>query len=345
MKLDVVVKRPLRVLVPVHEDLMPPKSIEGLSDEDIQPWKTEYDVITTLSNMGHEVLPVGVYSDLGVIRRAIEQFKPHIAFNLLEEFHGDSLYDQHMVSYLELQKIPYTGCNPRGLTLGHDKALSKKILAYHRIPVPNFAVFPVNRKVRRPRRLEFPLFVKSLIEEGSVGISRASIVHDDAKLVERVSFIHRQTNGTAIAEQYIEGREIYVSVLGNNQLRTLTPWELFISNLPEGAPMIATDRVKWDYQYQKKAGVVTKAAKLTSEQHNELARLSKRIYRSLYLSGYARLDFRLDTQGRFFLLEANPNPNLSFGEDFAEAAEHGGLSYDALLQKIITLGMSYQKWA
>jgi D-alanine-D-alanine ligase len=131
--------------------------------------------------------------------------------------------------------------------------------------------------------------------------------------------------------------------LGNHQLRTLTPWELFISNLPEGAPMIATDRVKWDYQYQKKAGVMTKAAKLTPEQNNQLARLSKRIYRNLYLSGYARLDFRLDARGHFYLLEANPNPNLAFGEDLAEAAEHSGLSYQALLQKIITLGLGYRQ--
>lgn len=343
MKKDLVVKKPLRVLVPVHEDLMPPDSVEGLTEKDIQPWKTEFDVISTLRIMGHEVLPVGVYDDLGVIRQAIDQFKPHIAFNLLEEFHGDSLFDQHVVSYMELRRLPYTGCNPRGLTLGHDKALSKKILVYHRIPVPNFTVVPVNRKIRRPRRLAFPLFVKSLAEEGSVGISQASIVYDDEKLMERVSFIHRQTKGPAIVEQFIEGREIYVGVLGNQQLRTLAPWELFIANLPEGAPIIATDRVKWDYQYQKKAGVMTKAAKLTPEQHNRLAHLSKRIYRNLYLSGYARLDFRLDAQGQFYLLEANPNPNLSFGEDFAEAAEHTGIGYEALLQKIITLGLNFRK--
>ena len=337
------VRKPLRVLVPVHEDLLPPDSIDGLSDEEIQPWKTEFDVIATLRNMGHEVHPIGVYSDLQVIRRAIQEFRPHIAFNLLEEFHGDSLYDQHVVSYLELQKLPYTGCNPRGLTLSHDKALSKKILAYHRIPVPHFAEFPLNRKVRRPSRLAFPLIVKSLTEEGSVGISRASIVYDDEKLKERVSFIHRQTQSAAIAEQYIEGREIYVAVLGNSQVRTFTPWELVISNLPDGAPLIATGRVKWNYKYQEKAGVATHAARLTPEQEKELERLSKRISRNLYLSGYARLDFRLDAKGQFYLLEANPNPNLSFGEDFAEAAEHDGLGYDALLQKLITLGLRYHR--
>src|SRR5688572_5777316 len=186
----------LRVMVLVHEDLVPPDTIEGLSAKEIAPWKTEWDVISTVKKMGHDVYPVGVYNNLGVIDNALIEHKPHIAFNLLEEFHGYPLYDQHVVSYLELMKQPYTGCNPRGLTLAHDKALTKMILAYHRLQVPNFAVFPIKRKVRRPKRLTFPLLVKSISEEGSVGISQASVVHDDDKLKQRVEFIHRQ-NKTA----------------------------------------------------------------------------------------------------------------------------------------------------
>src|SRR6185436_14905082 len=199
----------------VREDLMPPDSLDGYSERDVELMKTEYDVVSTLKSMGHEVRPVGVRSELGVIREAIEEYKPHVAFNLLEEFDGYPLFDQHMVSYLELKKQKYTGCNPRGLTLSHDKALTKKILSYHRIPLPRFAVFPPNRKVKRPNRLTFPLFVKSVIDEGSIGISQASIVRDDEKLAERVDFIHRQTGSVAIAEQFIEGREIYVGVIGN----------------------------------------------------------------------------------------------------------------------------------
>jgi D-alanine-D-alanine ligase len=334
-------KKRLRVLVLVHEDLVPPDSIEGLSDREIQPWKTEYDVISTLQRMGHEARPVGLYSDLGVIRKALEEERPHVAFNLIEEFHGYAVFDQHVVSYLELMKQPYTGCNPRGLTLARDKALTKKILAYHRVQVPSFGVFPVRRKARRPKHLKFPLVVKSLIEEGSVGISQASLVHDDEKLAERVAFIHRQTSGPAIAEQYIEGREIYVGVIGNERLQAYTPWELVIQRLPEGAPHIATDKVKWDHTYQEKVGVVTRPADLTPELRKRLEHLSKRIYRILNLSGYARLDYRLTEDGRFHLLEANPNPNISHGEDFAEAAEHSGIGYEALLQKIVTLGLSY----
>jgi len=320
---------------------MPPERLEDGVDIEKQPWRTEYDVITTLKSMGHEVYPVGLQSDLAVIGKAREEHKPHVAFNLLEEFDGHALFDQHVVSYLELLKQSYTGCNPRGLTLAHDKALTKKILSYHRIPVPGFAVFPMGQKVLRPARLRFPLFVKSIIEEGSVGISQASVVNDDEKLAERVEFIHRTTNSHAIAEQYIEGREIYVGVIGNKRLQTYTPWELVINNLPEGSLNIATGRLKWNPDYQKKVGLVTKPADLSEDLQQQVALLSKRIYRHLSLSGYARMDYRLSNNGKFYLLEANPNPQIAKNEDFADSAAHCGIGYAQLLQKILTLGISY----
>jgi D-alanine-D-alanine ligase len=334
-------KTKLRLLVLLSQELMPPETIPDGVEKEKQSWRTEYDVITTLKSMGHDVYPVGLASDLAVIAKAREEHKPHIAFNLLEDFEGQALFDQHVVSYLELLKQAYTGCNPRGLTLAHDKALTKKILSYHRIAVPGFAVFPVGQKVVRPQRLKFPLFVKSVVEEGSVGISQASVVNDDTKLAERVEFIHRQTNNHAIAEQYIEGREIYVSVIGNRKLQTYTPWELVINNLPEGALNIATGRLKWNPDYQKKVGLVTKPANLPPELERDLKLLSKRIYRHLCLSGYARLDYRLTNNGKFYLLEANPNPQIAINEDFADSAAHSGLKYPQLLQKIITLGLSY----
>ncbi len=320
---------------------MPPETIPDGVEKEKQAWRTEYDVISTLKSMDHEVYPVGLASDLAVIAKAREEHKPHIAFNLLEDFEGQALFDQHVVSYLELLKQPYTGCNPRGLTLAHDKALTKKILSYHRIAVPGFAVFPMGQKVVRPLRLKFPLFVKSVVEEGSVGIAQASVVNDDDKLAERVEFIHRQTNSHAIAEQYIEGREIYVSVIGNRNLQTYTPWELTIKNLPDGALNIATGRLKWNPDYQKKVGLVTKSANLSEDLQRKLELLSKRIYRHLCLSGYARLDYRMTNDGEFYLLEANPNPQIALNEDFADSAAHSGLKYPQLLQKIITLGLSY----
>jgi len=335
--------RRLRILVLVHEDLVPPDSVEGLSDAQVEPFKTELDVTATLRGMGHTAVPLGVGSDLAVIRAAIDEHKPHVCFNLLEEFDGVDVFDAQVVAYLEMVGQHYTGCNPRGLMLAHDKALSKMVCRYHRIPVPRFHVFPMGRKVHRPKHLKLPLLVKSLTEEGSVGIAQASVVYDDDKLAERVAFVHDKLGTDAIAEQYIDGRELYVGVMGNERLATLPIWELRMTKLRDDAPKIATGKIKWDAKYQERVGVETGPAKDLPEGLSEtLPKLCKRIYRALDLSGYARLDFRLDPDGRPFLLEANPNPQLMYGEDLAESAEHAGLDYEQLLQRILNLGMRYR---
>ena len=233
-QVDRAMKR-LRVLVLMHPDLVPPDSTKGYSEQEINEWKTEYDVVSTLRAAGHEVRPLGVHDELKPIRDEIEGWKPHVVFTLLEQFHGEVIYDQNVASYLELMRIPYTGCNPRGLMLARGKDLSKTLVHYHRIPVPAFAVFPLRRKVRRPSRLALPLIVKSLSEDASWGISQASVVDTDEKLAERVAFIHERIGTAAIAEQYIEGRELYVGVLGNDRLRVLPVWELKFGNMAEGA--------------------------------------------------------------------------------------------------------------
>jgi len=332
-----------RVLVLMHEDLVPPRSLEGYTDKEILEWKVEFDVLEGLRELGHEVRPLGVRSDLGVVQTAIEEWKPHIAFNLLEEFHGVAVYDHHVVSYLELMRQPYTGCNPRGLLIAHDKALSKKILTFHRIPTPKFGVYPIGRKVKRPKRLEFPLVVKSATEHASLGISQASVVHNDEKLRERVDFIHSQVMTDAIVEHYVEGRELYVGVIGNQRLQTFPIWEFVFTNPRENVPLIATEKAKWDPEFQQRRGVETHAAEnLSPEIEQAIAKLCKRVYRALDLSGYARMDLRLTPEGRVYVLEANPNPNLEYGEDFAESAEKVGISYDVLLQRIISLGRRFQ---
>ncbi len=335
--------RKLRVLVLMHEDNIPPESLEGYTDKEILEWKAEYDVVTTLRERGHEVHPLGVRSDLGVIRDTIKEWKPHIAFNLLEEFHGVAVYDQHVISYLELMKQHYTGCNPRGLMLAHDKALSKKILSYHRIRVPKFAVFPIGQKVQLPRNLTLPLFVKSLIEEGSYGISQASLVHSEEKLQERVDYLHTQLGTNVIAEEYVEGREIYVAMLGNRRLQTFPILELVFGNMAEGAPLIATSKVKWDWKYQKEHDIKIAVVKdLSPELEKKIFRLAKRIYRTLSLSGYARIDFRLTADEKLYVLEANPNADISYGEEMSEGAEAIEMSYERLLEKILSLGLSYE---
>ncbi|MBL8907480.1 MAG: D-alanine--D-alanine ligase, partial [Rhizobiales bacterium] len=287
-------KRPLKVLVLVHPELIPPDSIKGYSEKEVHVWKTEYDVVSTLRSRGHDVHALGLKDELKPIRDAIEgDWKPDVVFNLLEEFHGDVMYDQNVASYLELLRLPYTGCNPRGLMLARGKALSKKLVAYHRIPVPDFTVFPIGRSVRRPPRLAFPLIVKSLSQDASLGIAQASLVDNDEKLAERVAFIHEKIGTDAIAEQYIDGREIYVGVLGSERLRVLPVWELEFGDLPAGSSRIATTRVKHDPDYQERHQITQGPAEgLTPELTTRIQRLAKRICRTLELDGYARIDFR-----------------------------------------------------
>jgi len=332
-----------RVLALMHRHLIPPAKVEDGTDITAAPWRTEYDVVSTLTAAGHEVQPLAVHDDLGEIRRAVTEWKPHIAFNLLEGFDDITIFDQNVVSHLELLKLPYTGCNPRGLLLARDKSLSKKLLAYHRIAVPEFEVFRTGRPVKRAKRLTYPLIVKSLTQEASIGISQASVVDSDEKLKERVAFIHDSIGTAALVEQYIEGREIYVGILGNQQLQALPVWELFFTNMPEGAKRIATDRVKWSVKYQKKYGIDSGPAKdLSEETAAKIQHVCKRAYRALELSGYARIDLRIDAAGIPWVIEANPNPQIAKGEDFAASAEKIGIGYDAVLQRILNLGLRWQ---
>jgi D-alanine-D-alanine ligase len=333
----------LRILALVHRHLIPPDVVPEGTDLISAPWRTEYDVISTLRSLGHEVQPLGVHDDLGDIRRASVEWKPHVAFNLLEAFDDVTIFDQNVVSHMELLKLPYTGCNPRGLLLARDKSLSKKLLSYHRIAVPEFEVVRIGRPIRRPKRLPYPLIVKSLTQESSVGISQASVVDSDDKLKERVNFIHQSIGTAALVERYIEGRELYVGILGNQMLQALPVWELFFSNMPEGARRIATDRVKWSVKYQQKYGIESGQARDLGDAITEkIQHVCKRAYRALELSGYARIDLRLDDAGNVWVIEANPNPQIARGEDFAASADKVGLGYESLLQRIVNLGMRWQ---
>ena len=253
-----------RVIVLMHDYMVPPEDVTG-HDLMTVPWKTEHDVIVTLREMEHDVHPLGVGDDLAVVRRAVQQWKPDIVFNMMEAFHELGTFDHNVVSYLELLRVPYTGSNPRGLMLARDKALSKTILHYHRIPVPDFAVVHMGRKVRLQKRLGFPLIVKSLTQEGSTGISQASVVEDEGKLLERVRFIHESIGTDAILERYIEGRELYVGIIGNARLTVFPVWELHFTKRGDEVHRIATERVKWSAKYQRKYGIKTREAKLPDD--------------------------------------------------------------------------------
>jgi D-alanine-D-alanine ligase len=329
-----------RVLVLVHKDLVPKEDVPA---SEVNPeWRMEYDVVTTLRKRGHDLLVIGVHDDLTPIRQAIDEFKPTIVFNLMEAFADIGVFDQNVVSYLELLRVPYTGCNPRGLTLSRDKALARKLLAYHRIPSPDFTVVPINRKPVLPKRLTYPMIVKSLTYESSIGISQASVVANEEQLVKRVKYIHDTILTPAIIEQFIDGRELYVGVLGNHRLRVFPVWEMSFAKMGEHNWHIATERVKWSVKYQKRHGIDTAEAQLENAIATRVQHLAKRTYRALDLCGYARIDFRMDANGKAYVIEANANPQLAQEEDFAKSARRAKVSYPRLLERIMALGLQWQ---
>lgn len=336
----------LRVIVLTHEDLIPPESVEGLTPKEIQPFKTEFAVADALRKLGHQVHVLGVSHDLMPIRGLVEGWEADVIFNLLMEFQDVGAYQAHVVSYLELLRVPYTGCNSLGIQLSRDKALSKKILLHHRISTARFAVFARGRAVRGRGGLRFPVIVKSADEEASLGIAQASVVSDAEKLRERVAFIHESVGSDAIAEEYVEGREMTVSVLGNDRLTTLTPWELTFKSLPEGSLPIATARAKFDLEYQKRVGLTTSAAKdLSPPLTKRIDRVVRRVYRELGLSGYARLDLRVTPREEVYVIEANATPDIASDEDFADSAKQAGIEYPQLIQRIVNLAIAYQpRW-
>ncbi len=335
----------LKVLLLVHKHLVPTDEQKISKEERSKcPNLTEYDVFSTLKLLGNEVLAIGVESDLAKIKNAVEEFKPHIVFNLLESFHGIGLYDQNVVSYLELLKVAFTGCNPRGLMIARDKALTKKILSYHRIKCPKFFVFPKNKKVKRPKDLNFPLIVKCRSEESSTGISQSSIVHNEEKLYERVKFINTSLADDAIAEEFIEGREIYVGVMGNHQLTCLPSWELRFDSSKNPGKEIYTSRAKFNDEYRQEKEINTQKAKFDKEVEAKITKVCKRAYKAMQLNGYARMDLRVTKDNELYFLEANPNPSIKMDDEFAESAAFVNIEYSKLISKIVSLGLNWHSY-
>lgn len=333
-------RRPLDVLVLCHDTLVPPAGVRGYARRAPPEWRTEFDVLQALRQLGHRARILGAQHELAPVLAAVHAPRPDVVFNLLVEFHAEPSYDQHVASLLELLQLPYTGCNPRGLTLARDKALSKQVLAAHGVDVPRQQVFARGGRVRRARELAFPLIVKSRTEEASLGLARASLVTEERALARRVALVHERLGTDAIAEEYLDGRELYSAVLeAGARPRVLPTWELVFTRLPRGQPAIATRAVKFSPATQRRLGIQNRAARLPAELERRVARTARTVWQALGLSGYARIDLRLTPAGRLAVLEANPNPELARGEDFAEAARAAGLGYPALIERLLRLAL------
>jgi D-alanine-D-alanine ligase len=304
-------------------------------------WKTESNILAALNELGCTTEYLALFDDLDALRQKLQTFQPDVIFNLADQFKNNRAFDQNIVSVLAMEGVPFTGCGSTGLTLCKHKGISKKILGYHRIHVPGFVVLPRGRRVGRPKHLRFPILIKPLKEEASLGISQASFVENDDQFRERVQFIHEKYDNDVIAEEYIEGRELYVSILGNHRLQVFPIRELVFKEVPPDEPKIATYKAKWDEEYRKRWGLQNQFAEgLDPALVKRIEQTCRRIYHLLTIDGYARLDLRLAADNEVYFIEANPNPMLAADEDFAQSALKAGLTYPQLVERIVRLGLT-----
>ena len=333
-------KKKLKVLA-LFDAIRPTTIDQDLSKEmKTEDWKTEAHVLNALRELGHVAEYLAIFDDLDLLRQKLELFEPDVIFNLADQFKNNRAFDQHIVSFLAMQGVPFTGCGSSGLTLCKHKGISKKILGYHRIHVPDFVILPRRKRTVRPRRLKFPVLVKPLKEEASHGIAQASFVESDDQFKDRVQFLHAKFDSDVIAEEYIPGRELYVSVLGNHRLEVLPIRELIFREVPPDEPRIATYKAKWDEEYRKRWGLQNQFAEgLDPAVVRDIEITCKRIYHLLTIDGYARLDLRLSPDNQVYFIEANPNPILAADEDFAQSALQAKLSYPQLIDRILRLGL------
>lgn len=333
-------KKKLKVLA-LFDAIRPTTIDQDLTKEmKTEDWKTEANVLAALGELGYPTEHLAIFDNLDLLRQKMESFAPDVIFNLADQFKNNRGFDQNIASLLEMQGVPFTGCGATGLVLCKHKGTSKKILGYHHIHVPNFVVIPRGQRIARLKQPKFPLLVKPVKEEASYGISQASFVTSDEQFKERVAFIHESHDSDVIAEEYIEGRELYVSVMGNAKLTVFPIRELVFREVPPNEPKIATYKAKWDEEYRKRWGLQNQFPEgLEPALVAQIEETCKRIYRLLTIEGYARIDLRLTAANEIYFIEANPNPILAADEDFAQAAGKAGLTYPQLIDRIIRQAM------
>jgi D-alanine-D-alanine ligase len=334
-------KRRLNVLVLFDTLKAYPREYDFTEELKGADWMAEAGVINALRQLGHGVRTLGVFDDPGLILEETRLNPPDVVFNLTDQFKNRSEYERDVAGLLEMMDLVSTGTGVTGLTLCKNKGMAKEILSYHRIRFPDFAVFSPGRTIRRPSKLGFPLFIKPLKDEASYGISQESFVENDQAFEDRIRFVHERMNQEALAEEYIDGRELYVSILGNRRLQVLPIREVIFSKMPDDRPQFSTFKAKWDETYRKRWGIQnTYAGDLSDGLAERIARVCKRVYRALHMTGYGRIDLRLTADEHIYILEANPNPNLAQDDEIAQSALKAGISYPDLIQRILRLAFN-----
>jgi D-alanine-D-alanine ligase len=298
------------------------------------------EIFEALEKLGHEpfyhVLDGGLQS-----LHAVAKCGADLIFNLTEAFAGDDTKEMNVAAYLDLVGVPYTGAGPHATFLAQDKSTAKKMFAFHGIRTPYFAT-AYRGRIDHAHDISFPLIVKPLLEDGSIGIDSESVVGSVKELMERVEYLQNEFDSPALIEEYIEGREIYAAILGSYEHAHALPLvELDLSRLPKGTPKIAS----WDVKFEKDTEVhkLTKSSVAEDLDEDTASRLSETAlaaYRAVKLRDYGRIDMRLSPKGDVYVIEANPNPWLSSKHEFAMAAKASGRSYTQLIGEIVELAMA-----
>lgn len=330
-----------RVLVLFDTDSDPPAGQDYTRQIESGVAEAEFDVARALLERGHAVRCLGYRNEIDAVVAGLRGEPFDVVFNLVEGFRGQSSLDYAVTSVLELFGLDYTGTPPFGLVVARDKALTKKILTFHGLRVPEFMVWPLGTELQRPSTLRFPLIVKPLGEDASVGIALTSVVNDDQALRERIAYLHEKLKGDVIVEEFIVGRELYVGVYGNDPPKALPPIEMVFENQPNEEARIASYKAKWSVKYRESKGIQNKTAKdLPKDVLERLQDAAVRTYLASGLRDYGRIDMRLAHDNEVYIVEANPNPYLARGEDLAQMAEADGFTYPEFIEKILEFAVA-----
>ena len=298
------------------------------------------EIFEALEKLGHEPF-YQVLDGTPQCLTSLSKCGADLVFNLTESFAGDDTKEMNVAAYMDLLGIPYTGGGPHAHFLAQDKSTAKKMFAFHGIKTPFFAT-SYRGRIEHAHDVEFPLIVKPLSEDGSIGIHADAVVNSVKELMERVEYIQNEFDSTALIEEYIEGREIYVAILGSYEHAQALPLvELDLSRLPEGTPKIASYAVKFDKDTQ--AHKLTKShlvGDLDEKTVTKLQETGLAAYQAVKLRDYGRIDMRLTPKGEVYVIEANPNPWLSSRQEFAMAAKASGRSYSELIDEIVQMAIA-----
>jgi D-alanine-D-alanine ligase len=314
----------------------------------LEPGEEKPDVVmeqvaAALESGGHKTSILTLRHDVTEIVDGLKKRKPNLVFNLVESFGHDILGGQMGVAgLLDLLELPYTGGGPGEIFLQEDKALSKKLLAFETIPYPDFATFSPHADFETGGNLRMPLFVKPLRMDASIGIDERSLVRNTQQLMERVLYIHRTFGDAALAEEYIEGREFYVGVIGNQELTAFPPLEMDFSGLNTGAVPIMDNEAKFDVQSARFQGTKAILPDLEPALRARLQKVSLNAYRALRVRDYGRIDLRLTETGEIFVIEVNANCYLENNSEFATAGAAMGFDYPKLVNRIAELAL--ERW-